>query len=94
MEPELERGDDAEVRPGAPDPPEQVGVLLLAGPNEPAIGRHHLDGEHVVDAEAVLPLEPAHAAAKRQSAHAGVRHHAHRASQPEALGLAVEIAEQ
>ena len=91
---ELERGDDAEVRSGAPDPPEQVGVLVLAGPDLPAVRRQELDPTHVVDAEAVLPLEPAHPASEGESAHAGVRDHADRAGQPEPLGLAVELAEE
>ena len=36
----LERGDDPEVAAAAADAPEEIGVLLLAGTNELALGRH------------------------------------------------------
>ena len=44
--------------------PEEVGVLLLAGGEELALGRHQVDREEVVDRRAVLSHEPADTAAK------------------------------
>ena len=44
MEPELEGRDDAEVAAAAPEAPEQVGVLLLAGDEKFAVGRDDVAG--------------------------------------------------
>ena len=45
VEPELERGHDAEVAAAAPEPPEEVGLVLLARVEELAVGRHDVGGE-------------------------------------------------
>ena len=66
MEAELERGDDPEVPAGTADAPEQLRLLGLAGPDEPAVGGHELDGAQVVDREPEAPLEPSDPATERQ----------------------------
>ena len=51
---EQERRHDAEVAAAAADRPEEVGVLLRARRDEPAVREHHVHAEQVVDREAVL----------------------------------------
>jgi hypothetical protein len=94
VEGELERGNDAEVRARAAHRPEEIGVLALVGAHEAAVGRDHLDRAEVVDREAVLALEPAHAAAEGQPANAGVRHDAHGTNEPVCLRRCVKLAEE
>src|SRR4051794_37399447 len=45
--PRTRGGDDAEVGPGAAYGPEQLGVLRVTGPDQRAVGRHHVDRAHV-----------------------------------------------
>ena len=94
VEPELERGDDAEVGACAAEPPEQVRVLVLGGAHDPAVRRDELDREQVVDRQAVLALEPAHAAAEREPGDPGVRHDPDRADEAVLLRRVVEVAEE
>ena len=51
---EEEAGDDAEIAAAAAQRPEQVGVLLLAGGDEAAVGQHDVGLEQIVDGQAVL----------------------------------------
>ena len=62
----FERGHDPEVAAAAAEGPEQVGVLVVAGGQDISVGGDDLDGQEVVDGEAVLAHEPADAAAERQ----------------------------
>jgi len=39
-------------------------MLGAAGPHQPTVHRHHLVGDDVVASQAVLPGQPAHAAAR------------------------------
>ena len=94
VQPELEGGDDAEVRPGAAHAPEELRVLVLGRAHDPAVGGHELDREHVVDREPEPALQPSHAAAERQAADSGVRHDADGADEAECLRRRVELAEQ
>ena len=48
---ELELGDDPEVAAAAAQRPEQVGVLVVARPGDPAVGGDDLRGDEVVDAQ-------------------------------------------
>jgi hypothetical protein len=48
MEAVLEGGDDAEVAASAAQPPEQLGMLGVAGQEPLAFGGHHLAGAQVV----------------------------------------------
>jgi len=70
---ELERRYDAEVCSGAADCPEQILVLALAGSDQPAVRRDKFHFAQAIDREAVLALQAAHSAAKRQATHAGMR---------------------
>src|SRR4029079_3267988 len=66
MEPEGQRGDDAEVAAAAADRPEEVAVLLLVGGHKGAVGENDVSRDDVVDREPVLPGEVADAAPKRE----------------------------
>src|SRR4029453_15947731 len=83
VEAELERRDDTEVWPGAPDPPEEVGVLCLARGPELALGGPQVDRQHVVDRVPPVPLQATHPASEREAADAGV------ADDPDGAGEAV-----
>src|SRR2546421_11909424 len=65
MQVELQAGDDAEVAAAAAQPPEQFGRLCAAGAHDLARRKYDLGADEVVTGEAVLPLEPPDAAAKR-----------------------------
>jgi hypothetical protein len=67
---------------------------MPAGPDHLAVGRHDLERDDVVTGQPVLPGEPAHPAAERQAAHAGVRDVARRGRQAVSLRRGVEGAEQ
>ena len=49
----LEGRDDPEIAPAPAQGPEEVGVLLGRGAQEPAVGGDHLHGEEVVGGQAV-----------------------------------------
>jgi hypothetical protein len=51
----LKRGDDAEVAPATPDPPEQLRMRLLGGGYRLTVRRHHFARAEAVDREAELP---------------------------------------
>ena len=91
---ELERSCDPEVCAGAAEAPEEIGVLLLARPDEPAVRGHELDREQVVDRQAELPLQSAHAAAERETGHAGVGDDADGAREVELLRGLVELPQE
>ena len=91
---EAEGRRDPEVGAGSAEAPEEVGVLLVAGPDMPAVGGDELDREQVVDRETVLALQPPHAAAEREAGDARVGDDADRADEPDRLRLAVELAEE
>ena len=67
MQPEVERGHDAEVAAASPYTPEQLRVLVLGGDHLPAVRGHHLDRVQVVAHEPELPLEPAASTAEREA---------------------------
>ena len=73
VQPEQERGDDAEVAAAAADRPVEVGVLVGARAHALAAGEHELGLEQVVDRQAALAGQVAEAAAERQAADAGRR---------------------
>ena len=73
VQPEQERGDDAEVAAAAADRPVKVGVLVGAGAHALAAREHHLGLEQVVDGQAALARQVTEAAAEREAAHAGRR---------------------
>ena len=94
MQPELERGDDAEVAPAAADRPEQVGVPVVRRTQHPAVGGDHFGGGQVVDGQAELARQPPHAAAQRQPPDAGMADQPGRDGQPMGLGSGVQVSQQ
>ena len=90
VQPVGQLGGDAEVAAAAAQPPEQVGVLLLAGAHDRPVGRDDLCGQQVVAGQAVAPREVADPAAERQTSDAGGRDDAARRRQPVDGGRVVE----
>jgi hypothetical protein len=91
MQPELERGDDAEVGAGSAHTPEEVGVLVLAGADDLSVRGDEFDRQHVIGREPVLALKASHPAAEREPGDAGVTHVTERTGKPESLGFSIEI---
>src|SRR5918996_570894 len=91
MQPELERGDDAEVGAGSAHTPEEVGVLVLAGADDLSVRGDEFDRQHVIGREPVLALKASHPAAEREPGDAGVTHVAERTGKPESRGFSIEI---
>jgi hypothetical protein len=67
-------------------------VLVLGRAQPLAAGRHEIDGEEVVDREAVLAHQPADATAEREPGDSGVAHDSTSRGQTVRLRLAVEVA--
>ena len=86
------RGGDAEVAAAAAQPPEQLRLGLGVDVHPLAVGGHEVDGEQVVDGQAVLAHEVPEPAAERQPADAGVADDPAGGGEPELLGGAVELA--
>ena len=91
MQPELERGRDAEVAAAAAQPPQQLGVLVLAGVHELAVGGDDVGGEQVVAGQADLAHQPADAAAEREPGDPRGGHEPAGDREPERLRLVVEV---
>ena len=92
VQPELELGDDAEVAAAAAQRPEQVGVLARPRParTRPSAS-DDLGRLEVVDLSPCLPGQPAHAAAEREAADAGVADQPGGHGEPVLLGGGVEV---
>ena len=88
---ELECRDHAEVAAAAADRPEQIGVLLDAGPAHLAVGGDDLDRAQVVGGETMAPAYPAEAAAEREPGDAGRRNDAAGHDQSERLRGAIDV---
>ena len=91
VQPELERGHDAEVAAAALEAPEQLGVLVGARAHDAAVGGHDLGGQEVLARRSERPLEPARAAAEGQPGDARVRHAPAGHGEPVRLGGGVEL---
>jgi hypothetical protein len=91
VEPELERGDDAEVAATTTQTPEQVRVLLLVGGQELPIGGDDVGGKQVVTGQAVLAQEPPEATTQRQTGHPGGTDEAAGCRQIEDLGIVIDL---
>ena len=94
MEAELERGDHAEVAAAASQRPEQVGVLILGRAQQLALGGHDVDGEEVVDREAVLAHQPANATAEGEPGDTGVAYDSAGGGQTVRLRLVIDVTPQ
>jgi hypothetical protein len=82
MDGELDRGHDAEVAAAAAQRPEQVGVMLVVGTHEGALGGHELERRDSVRLQAVLAGQPTHAAAQRVAGDPDVGRGAVQAGEP------------
>jgi hypothetical protein len=71
--------------------PEEVGVLLGAGPNERAVRGDHVGREEVVGGEFVPAHQPAEPAAEGEARDARVADDPAGRGEPEGLGLMVEL---
>src|ERR671934_905969 len=63
----LERGGDAEVPAASAKRPEEVGMRLFADVEHLTLCCHELNGQEVVDREAVDSVQPAEPAAQREA---------------------------
>jgi hypothetical protein len=91
MEAELGPRHDAEVAAAPADPPEQLGLLIVGGADDPARGRDQLGGDQVVAGEPILGGEVANAAAEGEAGDAGRADDAPGRDQPVPLGRRVEV---
>ena len=94
VQPELELGHDAEVAAAAAQAPEQLRVAGLVDTQPLALGRDQLVRRDVVARQPEPAREPAHPAAERQPADAGVGHVAGGRGQSMLHRGAVERAEE
>ncbi len=92
VEPEEERGDDAEVAAAAAQGPEEVRVLGRAGRHEPPVGQHDVGFEEVVDRQAAGAGQVAEAAAEGEAADAGGGDDAAGGGEAEGVGGVVDVA--
>jgi hypothetical protein len=92
MEPELERGHDAEVPASPSNRPEQILVLPIARDQEPSVGRDDVRRDEVVEREAAPPSEVADAAAEREAGHTRRRDDPPGGRQAEGVGRGIEVA--
>ncbi len=92
VQPQGERGGDAEVAAPAVQRPEQLGVLVGARVHPLGVGGHQLHGDEVVDGEAEGAVQPAGAAAEDEAADAGGGGPPAGGRQTVRLGGAVQVA--
>src|SRR5690606_24151614 len=81
----VEAGDDPEIAATAPQPPEEIGVLVGARMEHPAVGCHDLCRKEVVAGEPEAPAELAEATAQCEARNAGIAVDTH--GRREAAGL-------
>ena len=82
------------VPAAAAERPEEILVLRVACGKHPPVGGDDFAREQVVDRHTVLPKQPAHATAERESADAGLRDDATGNGEPEDVGFAIQVAER
>jgi len=91
---ELEAGRDPEVRAGATQPPEQVGLLVRRCRDDAPVGRHQFDRAEAIDGQSEVALEAADSATERQPGHARVTDDPHRTYQAVLLCRDVQLTEE
>ncbi len=94
LQAELELGHDAEVAAAAAQAPEQLGIAARVDMEPVALGGDQLVRRHVVARQPEPAREPAHPAAERQPADAGVGHVARGRGQSVLHRGVIERAEQ
>ena len=87
----FERSRHTEVSSSTANGPEQIGFFILACPQYLAFGGDELDGQKIVEGEAILAHQPAQAAAEGEPGDAGARNHPARDRQTVQLRLAIEL---
>jgi hypothetical protein len=91
MQLELEGGHHAEIAAAAPQCPEQILVLRLAGANHLCVSRDDIGRDEIIDGQPEFAGGPAEATAKREAGDAGRRIDPKRRGQPKRLRLFVEV---
>ncbi len=91
MQLEFELGDDPEVTAAAAQAPEQVGVLVRAGVQQPAVGGDEIGADEVVAGEAVLAHQPADPTAERVPGDTRRRYEASGGGEAVRLRLVVDV---
>jgi hypothetical protein len=91
MQAELQLRRHTEVASSTSEPPEKLGLLILACAHHRAVGSDDLGAEQVVACQTVLRGEVTDSAAKGQAGHAGGADNTARSDQPEGLCRRVEI---
>ena len=91
VQPVGEAGDHAKISAAAAQRPEQIGVLLLARADDPAVGGDDLGFQQTVARQAACALEPPETAAEREARDAGVRDLTAGDGEPVVLRRAVEF---
>src|SRR5580700_2166922 len=66
---------NTEIAASAAYGPEQIGLLVLAGPYRLAVGGDELDGHKIVEGETILANEPTQTAAQGEPRNPCARHH-------------------
>src|SRR3546814_6206671 len=70
---EFEPNDNPKIAAPALERPEQVRVLIVTGPNKPAICRDHICRDQIVDRKSVPGAQPSDPAGQGQPGPAGLR---------------------
>src|ERR671918_675729 len=91
MELVLEGGHNPKVSTPTAQGPEEVGVLVLTGREDLAVGRYHVSRYQVVAGQTVFPHEPADTASQREASYAGIVDRSSRCSQAVHLAFAIEL---
>ena len=91
VQPVLEPRGDAEVAAAAAECPEEVGIGLGCHAEHVSRRSHQLDGQQVVDGEAVHATQPAEPAAEREPGDAGRRNDPTGRGEPVEGGLSVQL---
>src|SRR5262245_59748365 len=82
---------NAEVATSTAYGPEQIGLLVLAGPYHLAFGSHQLDGAQIVEGETIFAHQPAHPPAKSEPGYSCAGHDPTCDGQAVQLCFAVEL---
>src|SRR5262245_8492801 len=91
MELILKGRSDPKVAAASANGPEQIGLLVLAGPDHLAFGSHQVDGAKIVEGQAILAHQPTQSSAESEPGNSGAGHDPTRDSQAVQLCLAVEL---
>ena len=94
VEAKRERGNDAEVAAAPSERPEEVGISILGGGHEAAVGEHDVGRDEIVDGQAERSRQIADASAEREPSDAGRRDDPERRGKAEGMGRVVDLSEK